>query len=186
MTQQSTYVTSVEAAVAEHRTMFITLGILLAVLGIVAISFPFMTTIAAKVILGWIFLIGGIGWIIHAFSTQKWSQFFLNLLAGALYVIAGGWLAFLPLTGIIALTIFLAATFIVQGVLELVMAFRMRPRTGWVWMLISGLIAAIVGGLIFAGLPATATWAIGLMVGINLIMTGFAYLAVALAVGKAA
>ena len=61
MTQQSTYVTSVEATVTEHRTVFVTLGILLAVLGIVAITFPFMTTITAKLFLGWIFLIGGIG-----------------------------------------------------------------------------------------------------------------------------
>jgi uncharacterized membrane protein HdeD (DUF308 family) len=190
MTQQSSpfapTAAAVEAAVAENRTWFIILGALLIILGVVAIAFPFMTTIAAKVFFGWLFLIGGIIQIVHAFSTQKWSAFFLSLLVGALYVLAGGWLAFLPLTGILTLTIFLAAMFIVQGVLECGMAFRMRPREGWVWMLISGVIAIIVGAMIFGRLPSSAIWAIGLLVGINMISTGFAYLLLALVAAKRA
>lgn len=166
----------VEEAVRERRTWFILLGILLIVLGIGAIGFPLVTTIAVKILVGWLFLIGGIIQIIHAFSTQRWSGFFLNLLVGALYLFAGAWLAFFPLAGIITLTIVLAAMFIVQGILECGMALRMRPQTGWVWMLVSGLVALVLGLLIFAGLPGTALWAIGLLVGINLLSSGFAYL----------
>ncbi|MCC6947433.1 MAG: HdeD family acid-resistance protein [Bradyrhizobiaceae bacterium] len=178
----SPHVQSVQAIVAEHRTWFMVLGIVLAILGVVAIAFPFVTTIAAKIFLGWLFLIGGFAQIAHAFSTQRWSEFFLDLLIGVLYVAAGGWLAFFPLTGIITLTIFLAALFIVEGIVEIVMAFRLNPRTGWVWMLISGIVAVAAGVLIFAGLPSTATWAIGLLVGINLLMSGFSYLLLASAV----
>jgi uncharacterized membrane protein HdeD (DUF308 family) len=87
MTQQSTSAPTgsglVHAAVAENRTWFMVLGILLIVLGIVAIAFPLLTTIAAKIFLGWLFLIGGIVQIVHAFSTQNWSAFLLNLLVGA-------------------------------------------------------------------------------------------------------
>jgi uncharacterized membrane protein HdeD (DUF308 family) len=188
MTQQSTSqalpASVVEAAVAENRTWFILLGILLMVLGVGAIAFPLITTIAVKVFLGWLFLIGGIVQIGHAFSTQKWSAFFLSLLCGAVYVLAGGWLAFFPLTGILTLTIFLAAMFIVQGVLEFSMALRVRPQQGWMWMLISGLISIVVGMMIFGGLPSTAAWAVGLLVGINLLSTGSAYLFLALAAGK--
>jgi len=96
-------------------------------------------------------------------------------------VVAGGWLAFFPLTGIITLTIFLAALFVAEGILEIIMAFRLNPRTGWVWLLISGIIAIAAGVLIFAGLPSTAAWAIGLLVGINLLASGFAYLFLAAA-----
>jgi uncharacterized membrane protein HdeD (DUF308 family) len=175
MTQQPTSA-SMPAVVAEHRTWFTILGILLIILGLVAIAFPFLTTIATKILLGWLFLIGGIVQIVHAFSTQRWSEFFLDLLIGVLYVLAGAWLAFFPLTGILTLTILLAVMFIVQGALELGMAFRMRPRQGWGWMLFAGIVAILAGLLILMELPSSAAWAIGLLVGINMIATGFAYL----------
>jgi uncharacterized membrane protein HdeD (DUF308 family) len=184
MTYPASTSRAVQAVVAENRTWFMLLGLLLVFLGLAAIAFPFVTTIAAKTFLGWLFLIGGIVQIVHAFSTQKWSQFFLNVLIGAIYIIAGGWLAFFPLTGIIALTAFLAGMFVVQGVIEFSMAFRMRPQAGWVWMLISGIIAVVAGFLIFQRLPSSAVWAIGLLVGVNMVSSGFAYLFLALAAGK--
>jgi len=190
MTQQSTSVPSgsvpVHAAVAENRTWFMILGIVLILLGVLAILFPFVTTIAAKIFLGWLFLIGGIFEVVHAFSTQKWSEFLLNLLVGVLYVIAGAWLAFFPLTGILTLTILLAAMFIIEGVLECGMGFRMRPHEGWVWMLVSGIIAILIGIMIFAGLPSSAVWAIGVLVGINMISSGWAFVFLAQAAAKQA
>ena len=176
MTYHASASRSVQAAVAENRPWFMLLGLLLVLLGLVAIAFPFVTTIAAKTFLGWLFLIGRLVQVVHAFSTQKWSQFFLNGLIGTIYVIAGGWLAFFPLVGIIALTAFLAGMFVVQGFIEFSMAFRMRPQAGWVWMLISGTIAVVAGLLIFARLPSSAIWAIGLLVGVNMLSSGFAYL----------
>jgi uncharacterized membrane protein HdeD (DUF308 family) len=184
MTYPASTSRAVQAVVAENRTWFMLLGLLLVLLGLAAIAFPFVTTIAAKTFLGWLFLIAGIVQIVHAFSTQKWSQFFLNVLIGAIYIIAGGWLAFFPLTGIIALTAFLAGMFVVQGVIEFSMAFRMRPQAGWVWMLISGIIAVVAGFLIFQRLPSSAVWAIGLLVGVNMVSSGFAYLFLALGAGK--
>lgn len=175
---------SVIAAISENRNWFMILGALLVILGFVAILFPFATTIAAKIVLGWLFLIGGAGQIWHAFSTQKWSEFALNLLVGVLYLAAGAWLAFLPLSGILTLTILLSALFIVEGALESMMAFRMKPREGWGWMLFAGLCALAAGILIFAKLPSSAVWAIGLLVGINMISTGWAYLFLAMRVGK--
>jgi len=187
MTQQATTgARPLQAAVAENRTWFMILGILLIILGIVAIAFPFLTTIVAKTFLGWLFLIGGVVQIIHAFSTQRWSEFFLDLLIGVLYVLVGGWLAFFPLTGIIGLTALLAATFVVHGALEAGMAFRMRPHAGWGWMLVSGIIAILAGLLIFAKLPSSAIWAIGLLVGINMVSSGCAYFILALAAGNKA
>ena len=172
------------AVVSRHRTWFIVLGIVLVLLGAGAIVFPFITTIAAKIFLGWLFLIGGIVQVVHAFSTKAWSEFLLNLLIGLLYLVAGGWLAFFPLTGILTLTILLAFMFIFEGGMEAGMAFRMRPHEGWGWMLFAGIVAVLVGVLILAQLPSSATWAIGLLVGINMISTGWAYLFLAMAAGK--
>jgi uncharacterized membrane protein HdeD (DUF308 family) len=172
---------AMQAIVAEHRTWFTVLGIVLVVLGIVAIAFPFLTTIAAKIFLGWLFLIGGAVQVVHAFSTQRWSEFLLNLLIGALYVVVGAWLAFFPLTGIITLTIVLAALFIIEGALEIGMGFRIRPKQGWGWLLFSGIIAVAAGVLVFAGLPSTATWAIGLLVGVNLLASGLSFMLLAAA-----
>lgn len=100
-------------------------------LGVAAVVFPFVSTIAVKVFLGWLFLIGGIIQIVHAFSTRAWSEFFLDLLIEVLYLVAGGWLAFLSLTGITTLTLFLAFIFILEGVLEGGVSFRIRPYAGW-------------------------------------------------------
>ena len=80
MAQQPTSLASMEEAIAEHRLWFLVLGVLLIVLGIIAVAFPFMTTIAVKIFLGWLLLIAGIAQIIHAFAVQKWSEFLLNLL----------------------------------------------------------------------------------------------------------
>jgi uncharacterized membrane protein HdeD (DUF308 family) len=174
----------IPAAISENKTWFIILGVLLIILGVAAIAFPLLTAIAAKIFLGWLFLIGGVVQIIHAFSTRQWSEFFFDLLVGVLYLIAGGWLAFFPLTGILTLTVLLAALFIALGVIEAGMAFRMRPHAGWVWMLIAGIAALAVGVLILAHLPSSAAWAIGLLVGIKLIMSGFAYLFLPMAVAR--
>ena len=98
-------------------------------------------------------------------------------------MVAGGWLAFLPLTGIVTLTLLLAVMFILEGVVQAGIAFRIRPHAGWVWMLLSGIVAIAVGVLLIAKLPSSAAWAIGLLVGINLMMSGFAYLFLPMAAG---
>ena len=187
MTQQFSQ-TDIESAIEAARAQikrnwgwFLALGIVLVLAGIAAIAFPFLSTIAAKVALGWIFLVTGLFMIVHAFSAGGWRGFLLNLLLGVLYVIAGGWLAFFPFTGIITLTLLLAALFVAEGVLEVFMAFRVRPHEGWGWLLLSGLVAVAVGALIGFNLPGSATWASGLLAGINLLSTGVSFVALALA-----
>lgn len=119
--------------------------------------------------------------LLHAFSVKQWGGFLLGLLIGLLYIVAGGWLAFFPFTGIVTLTILLAALFLAEGVLEVIMALRVRPHGGWGWLLLSGLVAVAIGVLIAAELPNSAVWAIGLLAGVNLISTGVSFIVVALA-----
>jgi len=177
-----------DAALAEARRQitdnwgwFLALGIVLIAAGAAAIAFPLLSTVATKIALGWIFLIAGALIVVHAFSSRRWQGFLLGLLIGALYLVAGGWLAFTPFAGMVALTILLAALFLAEGVLEVIMAVRVRPHEGWGWLLVSGVVAIAVGVLIAAELPSSAAWAIGLLTGINLLSSGVSFVALALA-----
>jgi uncharacterized membrane protein HdeD (DUF308 family) len=174
-------VAAAKKAVADNWGWFLTLGIVLLLAGVAAIAFPLLSTIATKIMLGWIFLVSGVLLVIHAFSIQQWRGFLVGLLLGVLYLVAGGWLAFFPFAGIITLTVLLAALFLAEGVLEVVMAVRVRPHEGWGWLLLSGLVAIAVGALIALGLPSSAGWAIGLLAGVNLISTGVSFIVLALA-----
>src|SRR5215472_18480600 len=167
--------------ITDNWGWFLALGILLIAAGAAAIAFPLLSTIATKIALGWIFLIAGALIVVHAFSIRRWQGFLLGLLIGALYLVAGGWLAFTPFAGVIALTVLLAALFLAEGVLEVIMAVRVRPHEGWGWLLLSGLVAIAAGVLIAAELPSSAAWAIGLLTGINLLSSGVSFVALALA-----
>lgn len=172
--------------VADNWGWFLALGIVLVLAGIAAIAFPLISTIATKIFLGWLFLIGGAMMIAHAFSVHQWSGRLWSLVIGALYLIAGGYLAFFPLTGIITLTIIVAALFIAEGIAEIVMGFKVRPHDGWMMLVASGVVAIGAGVLITLGLPDSAEWAIGLLTGINLLFTGWTYVFLALSARNAA
>ena len=101
-------VAEVEGQIAEHWVWYLILGIVLLLGGIAAIAFPFLSTVAAKLALGWIFLFAGVMTVVHGFSAGNWRGFLWNLLIGILYVVAGGYLVFFPLAGIVTLTMFIA------------------------------------------------------------------------------
>jgi uncharacterized membrane protein HdeD (DUF308 family) len=171
--------------IARHWGWFLTLGILLVLIGMAAIAFPFLSTIAAKIAIGWIFLVAGVVDVFHAFYVKRWAGFFWNLLIGLLYLVAGAWLAFFPLTGILTLTIIIAALFIAEGIMKLIMGFRVRHHEGSGWVVFSGLVAIVAGFLIALNLPASAVWALGLLAGINLLFSGWSFIYLALS-GKRA
>jgi uncharacterized membrane protein HdeD (DUF308 family) len=173
----------ITAQITENRGIFIALGLVLIVVGIIAIGAPHAMTIVAKVFLGWVLLMAGVSQVLHAFATRGWRGFLGELLVGALYIAVGVWLAFFPLAGIISLTVLLAATFVADGLLKLQIGWRVRPESGWFWMIVSGIVAIVAGVLLVMGLPSTATWAIGLLAGVNILVSGIAFLSVALGSG---
>ena len=190
MSEQTTENQVTEAAtqlnkiVKEKHVWFATLGGVLVVLGIAAIAFPYVTTIAAKVLLGYLILIGGVAHVIHAVMAKDWRGFLVNLLIGVLYVVAGAWLAFFPLTGVLVLTVFLAAVLVAEGILQIALGYRVRPEDGWMWIALSGVASIIVGALIWAELPSSAVWAIGLLVGIGLLCSGASFLYLGTVAGR--
>lgn len=170
---------------AEHSVgadwgWFVALGAALIAAGLLAVLFPVLTTLAANVAIGGILLAVGLLHIAQAFSVQRWDGFAWTLLSGLVYALAGLILAFFPLAGILTLTMLVAGLLIAAGFVELAWAFRRRGREGSTWSIVNGLAALAAGTIIALGLPATATWVIGLLVGINFALSGARFLALGL------
>ena len=156
----------------EYKGWFLGLGIALIILGIAAISLPMFVAFAIDVIVGAILAIGGVVHVGHAFMSRKWKGFFLGLLVGVLYLVAGIIMLVHPLEGVLTLTLLLVAFFIVDGLFNIGMALKLKPVSGWFWPLINGIFALILAGLIWSAWPSSAAWAIGLLVGIDIIFSG--------------
>lgn len=161
------------------------LGILWLVLGLSALVLPFAATLAIELLIGIALVVGGIGQFVHASRDREWPSLALQLLGGALAVIAGGLLLLFPIRGIAALTLILGAFFVASGIWKIVIALHNRALPQWRWLLVSGVLGLIIGILILLGWPTSAIWAIGLLVGIEFTVTGAAMIALALAVRRA-
>jgi uncharacterized membrane protein HdeD (DUF308 family) len=157
------------------------LGILLSVLGLLLIAAPALGTLAIDLLVGWFLIIGGIAQLIHAFMEKAWRGFLLETASGVLYLVVGVLLIFYPMAGAQALTIFLAAFLLVEGLVRSAMALRLRPAQGWGWLLFGGIVTVILALLIWMQWPASALWVIGLLVGINLLFTGWSLTMMAIA-----
>jgi uncharacterized membrane protein HdeD (DUF308 family) len=171
-----TDVATAQNRVAEHRTWFIFLGAMLVIAGALAIAFPFVGGLTLNVWVAVSLLIAGIAQAVHAFGAKQWSGMLLDLLCGLLYIAVGLILWFNPIRGVIALTVFLAASLVVEGILQGVLAFQIRHERGWLWLLVAGILSIVVGVMIWRELPSSAAWSLGLLLGINLIYSGVAFL----------
>ncbi|HLY06674.1 MAG TPA: DUF308 domain-containing protein [Rhizomicrobium sp.] len=152
------------------------LGIAMVIIGIAAILFPMFSTLVAALFVGWVFLISGIFLFVGSFSIHGTGPFFGQLLLSLLSIAAGVFLLFNPLRGAVTLTLLVGILFIIQGAFEIVFAFETRPNRGWVGMLLSGIASVILAIIIADGWPQISRVVIGLLLGINLLTTGLAYI----------
>jgi uncharacterized membrane protein HdeD (DUF308 family) len=162
--------------IAHHRGWFIFLAFLLIVAGAAAIAFPVVSSLAVELWTAIVFVIAGVAQTIHSFAVRSWGGFFLGLLVGLLYLATGVVLWLNPLAGVITLTVFLAAVLVVDGAFRSILAFQIRPRSGWLWLLFGGIVAIVLGIMIWEQLPSSALWVLGLLLGINLVFSGFTFL----------
>jgi len=174
---------AVANAIHAHWGLFLAEGIGLVILGLIAIIVPPIATLAFTLIIGWIFLISGVMGLVTTFWARNAPGFWWALLSAIIGIAAGIVLLLWPISGTVSLTLVLIAFFVVEGVASIMFAIDHRNQlTGrWVWMLVSGIIDLILAGIIFAGLPESAAWALGLLVGINMLFGGSALIAMALA-----
>jgi uncharacterized membrane protein HdeD (DUF308 family) len=174
---------AVESAIRDHWVLFLIEGIVLLVLGIAAILVPIVATIAFTILIGWLFLISGVVGLITTFWMRHAPGFWWSLLSAVVGIIAGVLLLRWPITGSLSLTLLLASFFIVEGAASIMYAIEHRNQLSgrWGWMLVSGIVDLVLAGIIIAGLPGTALWALGLLVGINMIFGGVAMIGMAFA-----
>jgi uncharacterized membrane protein HdeD (DUF308 family) len=174
---------NLQTAVQKHWRALLIEGILLIALGLGAIIVPSLASLAVTIFLGWLFLIGGLAELALLVWARRTPGFWWSLLSALLLIGAGIILIVRPIRGTLTLTIVLGAYFAAEGVVTIVYAFERRRELSkrWGWLIISGIIDLLVAGCIIAGLPGSAVWAIGLLVGIDLVFGGFALIGIALA-----
>lgn len=165
-----------------HWKFFLFQGVLMVILGILAVVWPVIATIAVDFYIGWLFLISGTVGLVAMFSARDIPAFFWTFLTAALAVAVGVMLIWKPMEGALSLTILLTAFFVAEGVFQIVGSFSYRDVMpgSWGWMFVSGISDLILAGLLIVYWPVSAAWALGLIVGVNLITSGVAIVTTAI------
>ena len=177
------------AMLRNHSTWFAIYGVVMCLFGLFAIAAPGVATLAVGLTVGWLLLLGGAFGLVAVFSSGRAAPgFWWNLLTAIVCVLAGLSLLTRPVSGVITLTIILAAYLFASGIGHIMLAigYRSAVPNAWMWMLFSGIVDIVLALIIVSDMPGSAVWVLGLLDGINLLMTGIALVVAALAVRKAA
>jgi len=173
---------AVSAAIHRHWGLFLFEGIVLIVLGTLAVLVPAVASVAATVVFGWILLISGLVGLVATFRAQGSPGFVWSLISALLGIAAGVILLSMPVQGALTLTAVLIAFLLVEGLATVLFALEHRKGSSgrWSWVLTSGIVDLVLGLMLLAGLPGTAAWALGLLIGINMIFGGWSLVWMAL------
>jgi uncharacterized membrane protein HdeD (DUF308 family) len=165
-----------------HWRRFVFQGVVMIVLGVLAVAAPVLATLAVDIYVGWLFLISGVLGLVALFSARDVLGFLWALVTALLSIVVGGLLLWSPVEGVLSLTAMLTAFFIVEGIFQAAAALIYRDTipTSWGWMLVSGLADLALAAIIILGWPGSVGWVLGLLAGINLLTSGWAVVMVAL------
>jgi uncharacterized membrane protein HdeD (DUF308 family) len=175
-----------EAVLKRATGWSIVLGILMIIAGFVAMIAPFKATLFLTIVIGWSAIFNGLAQIVYAFRTHGGWHVLLEVLLGILYVVAGGLILWHPFMSAIALTLFVGWLLVIYGIFALLLAFRIRPRSGWGWVLFDGVVTILLGILICVHWPHNVDWVVGTLFGISIFMSGITRLMMSLALRKVA
>jgi uncharacterized membrane protein HdeD (DUF308 family) len=182
--QSSMQATQAAVAVSfqRHWRTFLAEGIVLAILGVLAIAVPQVASVTVAILIGWLLLVSGIVGLVSTLRMRGAPGFGWSLLSAVIAIAAGIILIGQPVSGVMSLTLVLSVFLLCEGVFSILLALQHRREFSgrWAMLVFSGVVDLMLAGLIFAGLPATAAWAIGLLVGINLVFGGLALISMAL------
>jgi len=169
-------------SVRDHWILFLVEGNVLVVLGLLAIFLPLVASLAATVFFGSILLVAGVMGLIATIAARHAPGFSWALISAVLAIVTGGLLLASPVGGAISLTVVLIAFLFLEGAASIMYAVTHRNREsgGWGWMFASGLVDIFLAALLFAGLPGTALWALGVLIGINMVFGGWSLIAMSL------
>ncbi len=172
--------------VRHASTWSVVWGVLLVLFGMLAIGSPFVAAVAVSAVVAWLIILAGVVHLILAFHAHGAGSLIWKLLVGLAYLFFGIYLIMHPLLGVASLTLVLATLFLIEGVLDIMLFFRMRPMQGSSWVLIDGIITVLLGLLIYIHWPSSSIWAIGTLVGVSMIISGITRVMLSLAARKAA
>jgi len=161
------------------------LSLLMIVLGVFAIALPMATGIGIAILVAWMMVLGGFAHLAYAFAAEGAGAFIWRVLIGLAYIVGGFYLAFHPALSLVSLTLLLGAVFLAEGVLRITFFLQVRSLPGAGWILLDGILTVILGFLVTRNWPGSSTWAIGTIVGANLIVSGFTRLMYSIAARRA-
>jgi uncharacterized membrane protein HdeD (DUF308 family) len=159
------------------------LGLVLVIVGVAAIGSPYIATSKSMVVIGVLLVIAGITEVIHAVMVRNLGGFGMHMLGAALYLLVGVFVIEDPIRAATVITLLLAASFFVGGVLRIIFSL-VEHFPAWQWVLLTGVVDLILGILIFREWPESSLWVIGLFVGIDLILHGWSWMLLGLVVRR--
>lgn len=171
--------------VRQTSTLSILWGVSLIILGMLAVGSPFLAAVAVNVLVAWLIALAGVVHLTVAFHTREAGSMIWRLLVGLAYVFFGVYLVAHPALGVASLTLVLASLFLVEGILNVALFFKMRSVPGSSWFLIDGIITLLLGLMIYMQWPSSSAWAIGTLIGVSLIVSGLTRVMLSLAVRRA-
>lgn len=174
-----------EAVLKRASGLSIVLGILMIIAGIIAMFAPWEAGLVITIVVGWSAIFNGVAQIIFGFRTHGGWHVLLEFVLGIIYIIAGIYLLMHPIGGLLALTLILAWCLFVYGIFALFLAFRIKPHSGWGWVLFDGIITILLGILILKHWPLNSDWVVGTLFGISIFMSGVTRLMMSLALRRA-
>jgi len=161
-------------------------GIVMLVAGMLAIMSPLVAGISITIMVGVILGVSGISQCFLAFKAGALGRGLVIFIVGVLMTIAGFYMMSQPVAGLATLTIILMSYLLVTGALEIIVAFQLKPADGWGLELFNGIVTLILGILLWRQFPLSGAWAIGVLFGIKLIFSGWAYVIIGRSVKKTA
>ena len=156
-----------------NTRLAVIVGIIMLVCGFLAIGSPLAAGLSVTIIVGVVLIVGGIAQCFLAFQAGAFGKGLLIFIMGVLTAVAGFYLLNQPIAGLASITIFLAAYFFITGIVELVGAFQIRPAEGWGLMLFNGIVTLLLGIMIWRQFPLSGTWAVGILFGVKMILSGW-------------
>ena len=186
MSEQVSVTPGLLDGIKKNARLAVIMGIIMVICGILAIGSPFAAGLSVTMFVGIMLAIGGIAQCILAFRAGAFGKGLLIFVVGALTAAVGFYLINQPLAGLAAIALFLAAYFVVTGIFELISAFQIRPSNGWGVMLFNGIVTLLLGIMIWSDFPLSGAWAVGILFGVKLLLSGWSLIFIGRSVRVAA
>lgn len=175
---------NLSGVIRQASTLSILWGVLLILLGMMAVGSPMIAAVAVNAVISWLIVLAGVVHVIIAFHSHRAGSVMWRLLVGLAYMFFGVYLIAHPAIAVASLTLVLGSLFLVEGILNIAMFFQVRSVQGSSWFLLDGIVTLLLGLMIYLQWPSSSAWAIGTLVGISLIISGISRVMLSLAVRK--